>query len=85
MRTKILGFGLSLLGRKMDGYKTKAAGVAFIALSLVGFVSIMFPDQGLPEMGITEAMLYFATGLGVLGGADKVEKLKNAIQNNTQG
>lgn len=80
MKARILKFGLGLLGQKLDGYKAKSAGVAFMILGLVGYIGIMFPDQGLPEMTVVEASGYFVGGWGLFGGADKGDKIIRALQ-----
>ncbi len=74
---------LGILGQKTDGYKTKIGGVGLILTSLVGLLGLLYPDQGLPQMGIEAVIASFSAGMTVLGLGGKAEKLKNAI--NGQG
>lgn len=82
MKAKILTFALGMLGKKLDGHRTKMAGATFILLGIVGFVGIMYPDQGLPQIGVIEAGAYFATGVGLIGGGGKADKIIAALQAN---
>jgi hypothetical protein len=86
--TKILQW----LGRKLDGKKTYAGGVGkalvgfgTIITGIVGMLGIMFPDQGLPEMDIDNALALIgagvyaiSSGVSSIGVGHKIEKAGNA-------
>ena len=71
---------LGLLGRKLDGYKTKVGGVGLVLVGFIGLVALVFPDQGLPQMDIDTALTTIASGFAVLGLGGKAEKLKATIE-----
>lgn len=79
MENFILGKILALVGRKLDGYKTKIGGGASILTGIVGIVGIVFPGQGLPQMDIPTAMLFISGGMTALGIGGKLEKQKAAV------
>jgi uncharacterized membrane protein len=96
MKNKIVKWGLQYSGKKLDGKKTYAgaagkilAGLSTMILGIVGFIGIMFPDQGLVEMpvegaiGMVSAGFYaIASGLEGIGIGHKIEKSKetNEVQ-----
>ncbi len=79
MKVKVLGFVLGLLGQKLDGKKTLIGGVGLIMLGLTGILEVMFPDQGLPKLGLEVSLTHVVAGFSVLGLGGKAEKLKTAV------
>jgi hypothetical protein len=72
---------LKFLGRKLDGYKTKIAGIGWLLLGLVVVINAMFPDSGLAKVdGLEEALTYFSTGMTALGLGGKGQKILTAIK-----
>jgi len=91
MKNFLLNKLLRFVGRKLDGKKTYAGAVGKILTGLttllgglLGLLSAVFPDQGLPQvdpeysygMVITGAYAVFS-GLQGLGLGHKLEKAKN--------
>jgi len=85
MKTRIIGFGLKLLGRKLDGKKTVIGGIGLILLGVSGLVGVMYPDQGLPQMDLENSWTYIVAGFSVLGLGGKAEKLKSALTAGKEG
>lgn len=75
----IFGKGLKWIGRKLDGKKTKIAGVGAILYGIIGILGIMFPDQKLIDLSIEQSIASIIGGLGALGIGGKLEKVKNAV------
>jgi len=73
---KILGF----VGKKLDGYKTKIGGVGFILVGVSGIIAEIFPDQGLPKMGLEGSIGAISAGITALGLAHKAVKTQAAIK-----
>jgi hypothetical protein len=70
---------LKFTGRRLDGYKTLIGGIGLILLGVLGLLGVMFPDQGLPQMGIEEALLTLSSGMAVLGLGGKAEKIRAVL------
>lgn len=85
MKTRIIGFGLKLLGQKLDGKKTVIGGIGLILLGVSGLVGVMYPDQGLPQMDLENSWTYIVAGFSVLGLGGKAEKLKSALTAGKEG
>lgn len=75
----LLQIVFGFIARKTDGYKTKIGGVGLILTALLGLASLIWPDQGLPQMSIEAVIGTFSLGMTALGLGGKAEKLKNAI------
>lgn len=73
---KILGF----VGRKLDGYKSKIGGAGLILVGVAGIIAEIFPDQGLPKMGLESSIGSIAAGITALGLAHKAVKTQAAIK-----
>jgi len=88
MKNFMLKQFLAFIGRKLNGKKTYAgaagkiiAGLVAVGAGLVGFISVSFPDQGLPEVPIETAYATFmggiygvCSGLQGIGIGHKIEK-----------
>lgn len=79
MKFFFLGKLLAFLGRKTDGYKTKAGGVGLILTGLVGLLGHLYPDQGLPAMELESVFTTVSAGFVALGLGGKAEKVLGAI------
>lgn len=77
---KVTGY----VGRKTEGYKTKAGGVGLFLLGIVGIMGHIWPDVGLPVQEWDIIVGEFAGGLAAFGIGAKVEKVKNAVKENTE-
>lgn len=80
MKFFFLGKLLAYLGRKTDGYKTKAGGLGLILTGLVGLLGHLYPDQGLPTMELENVVTTVSAGFVALGLGGKAEKLKAALE-----
>ncbi|MBI5634876.1 MAG: hypothetical protein HZA15_15520 [Nitrospirae bacterium] len=79
MINKILERILGSVGKKFDGYKTTIGGVGSILSGIVGIISILFPDQGFPKIGIETSVAFIVGGFSVLGVGGKADKQKAAV------
>ena len=77
---KVTGY----VGRKTEGYKTKAGGVGLFLLGIVGIMGHIWPDVGLPVQEWDIIVGEFAGGLAAFGIGAKVEKVKAAVAENTE-
>lgn len=80
MKNWLIGKVLKFVGGKLDGYKTKIGGVSFLILGVLGFLSQMFPDQGLPAASTEQSLAHIATGMGLLGIGGKLEKTRSVLE-----
>lgn len=85
MKNFFLGKLLGYVAKKLDGYKTKIGGVGLIFIGIAGIFGEMYPDQGLPDMGIEASLVSIASGFTALGIGSKAEKLTSAIKKDEQG
>ena len=74
--TKFLG----LIGRRLDGYKTKIGGCGLILSGLVGLINLTFPETvPFPAMDLETVITNMAGGFAVLGIGGKLEKQTAAV------
>jgi hypothetical protein len=66
---------LKKVASMLDGYKTVIGGFGFLLLGVVGAISNLFPDLGLPESNLEMVMTNFSLGFAALGLGGKAEKL----------
>ena len=76
---KVTGY----VGRKTEGYKTKAGGVGLFLLGIVGIMGHIWPDVGLPVQEWDIIVGELAGGLAAFGIGGKIERVKAAVQENT--
>jgi hypothetical protein len=80
MKNWFIGKLLGFVGKKLDGYKTKIGGVGFILVGVTGIIAEIFPDQGLPKMGLEGSIGAISAGITALGLAHKAVKTQAAIK-----
>jgi hypothetical protein len=74
----ILDLILSRIFKSLDGYKTAIGGIGLILLGVVELVGHYYPDLGLPDVDIENALGNLSLGLATLGIGNKVEKALSA-------
>ncbi|PKN60667.1 MAG: hypothetical protein CVU53_01870 [Deltaproteobacteria bacterium HGW-Deltaproteobacteria-11] len=79
MKNWLIGKILGLVGRKLDGYKTKIGGVGLILVGVTGIIAQIFPDQGLPTMDLETSLGSIAAGVAALGLGHKAEKTRAEV------
>ncbi len=80
MKNWLIGKIFGLIGKKLDGYKTKIGGAGFILLGVTGIIAEIFPDQGLPKLGLEGSIGAISAGITALGLAHKAVKTQAAIK-----
>jgi hypothetical protein len=75
---------LKLIGKKLDGYKTKIGGGASILMGILGIVGLMFPDQKTVDLSLEASLALIVAGFAALGIGGKVQKLLNAMKDESQ-
>ncbi|MBI5075616.1 MAG: hypothetical protein HZB62_10695 [Nitrospirae bacterium] len=79
MLNKLIERILGGVGKRLDGYKTTIGGIGSILTGIVGIISILFPDQGFPSIGIEASVAFIVGGFSILGVGGKADKQKAAI------
>lgn len=72
------------IGRKTQGCKTKAGGIGLIILGIVGILGHIWTDAGLPVQEWDTIFGEIGAGLAALGIGSKIERVKAAVQENTE-
>ena len=85
MKNFILTRLLRYIGKRLDGHKTKFAGVGSILYGILGIFGIMFPDSKVVDLSLEQAIGILLGGLAVLGLGGKVEKIKDVLKENGNG
>jgi DNA-binding protein YbaB len=71
----------SLIGKVLNGYKTKIGGGGAILLGILGIIRLIFPDlTQLPDIGLEGSLLSLSGGFTALGIGGKLQKQTATIK-----
>lgn len=71
-------------GGRLDGYKTRIAGIGLALVGFAGLIGQMYPDAGLPKMAFSECIDSILIGLGIVGVGHKLEKQTSEVARQTE-
>lgn len=79
MKNWLITKTLVFAGQKLDGYGTKISGAFLILVGVAGFVGVMFPDQGLPQMTTEASLGFIGVGIAALRGRHAIGKVEQQV------